>query len=254
MTANIIALGLTAVISIILPLFVFVFFFVKNKIERKNIFLIFVLGIGVYFLMDWGVKEHLLTYLFNNTNLNTFTSQNYIMYLFLVAVVGAFLTLIPEYCLVRFMKKERFTFHTAIIFGLGYAMTEATMLVGYRSILTIVHLMKDDKLEINVSSLELFLSGYERLLIIIIQIGIIASFIYFMEHNMRIRACIIKVFCHTLVMFLPGLFLAFTTKNYYEVYDRSIALILIYVIFTASAFTSLVVLNSIKYSFFDTKK
>ena len=97
--------------------------------------------------------------------------------------------------------------------------------------------------------MELFLSGYERILIMLIDITILVIFAYFINQNASVKGSIIAIFCQTMLAFLPGFFIAFTLKNYYEVYDRSMALILIYVVLTTAGITSDVVLNSLKYSF-----
>lgn len=249
MAVNITALALTAIISIVLPLAIVGIIWFKKASERKGIVLLFLSGAGVYLAMEWGIKVHGLTFLFNHTSFAEFTSAHYIPYLFLVAIVSAVFTVIPEFLIVRFLCKNQMSFAKTVSLALGYAMTEAVMLVGYRSILTIIELIKNGEQKLDVSITELFLSGYERILIMIIRVSLMAVLVYFMERKKPVIGVIIKVFCHTLVSFLPGFFIAFSTVNYFEVYDRSVALILVYVVLTVAAFTAAVVLNSLKYSF-----
>lgn len=251
MTVNIIALVLTAVVSIIVPLVVFGILWFKNPSERKGIFLLFLTGAGIYFAMEWGIKEHLLKYLFNNTSFVDFMNMHYIPYLLIVALTGAVLTVIPEILIVRFACNRQMSFPKVISFALGYAMVEAIMLVGYRSIMTVVELIKDSKQELGTSTMELFLTGYERILIMLIRVCLVAVLVYFVQKKKSVRAVLIKVLTHTLISFLPGFFIAFSLVNYYEVYDRSVALVLVYVVLTATAFSAGVVLNSMKYSFVD---
>lgn len=251
MTANIIALTLTAVISIFVPLIILGVMLIKNSSERKKISLLFFAGILVYLAMEWGVKEHGLQYLFNHTPFASFTASHYISYLLIVALASAVFTVIPEVLVITFVCKKKLSLVCSVAFALGYAMLEAAMRVGYHSILTIIELMKDASQKLGVSTLELFLSGYERLLIMIIRVSLVALLVYFIQQKRAVLGVILKVICHTMASFLPGFFIAFSLPVYFEVYDRSVALILVYVVLTAMAFTFGVILNSIKYSFQD---
>lgn len=251
MTVNIIALGITAVISVLVPLIILGIVIGKNPMERIGVLLAFLSGSAIYLLMEWGVKEQGLKILFNSTSLSDFMNQHYIPYLFLVALAGAILALIPELLVVQLLFKRQMSFAKASMLGLGYAMAEAVMLVGYRSFFTIVELLKDAETELNTTTVELYLSGYERILMMVIHIAIMAAFVYFIEQKIAVKGSIIVIVCLTLTAFLPGFFIAFSLKNYYEVYDRTVALVLVYVVLTMAAFCGGIVLNSLKYSFKD---
>lgn len=251
MTANMIALGLTAVISSIIPLIIFVVVLVKCPMERKKIVVAYILGIICYILMQWGAKEHGLTYLFNHTKFTNFMNNHYIPYLLAVALTGAVLALIPELLVIQFVFKKQMSFAKAAMFGLGYGMTEAFMLVGYRSIITIIELAKGTEMGLDSSTTELFLSGYERALLILIQTAIVVTLVYFIQQKMYVRGSIVVVVWSTLTSFLPGFFIAFSLTNYYELYSRKIALVLVYTVLTVAGLCSVVVLNSLKYALKD---
>lgn len=247
MTLEIVALALTAYISIILPLIVLGIIIKKNREYWRGIIVVFLCGMLIYTVTQWGIKEHGLSWLFNHTNLSDLLNNHYILYLLIVALIGALLTTMVQAVVVILPFERNLSFAKAIAFGLGYGMLESALLIGIKSINTIVEMMKESEAELNTNSTELFLSGYERILIMIIEIGIVVVLIYFIEQNMFGRGAVIAVVCYTLVSFLPSFFIAFSLKDYYEVYDRSIALILIYIILTVAAFTSLVVMNAYKY-------
>ncbi|MGN0155141.1 MAG: hypothetical protein ACI4A3_11890 [Lachnospiraceae bacterium] len=251
MVMEIAALAVNVGVSFIIPLIIAGILLAKNPMERKRIFLLFVSGVLIYFIMQWGIKEHGLAFLFNHTELTAFMEQHYIPYLLLVALAGAVLAILPELVIIVVLLKWQISFKKAVAFGLGYTAMESVMLVGYKSAFTIFEICRDSSAELSTSAAELFLSGYERVLMSIIQIALVVAFIYFAEQKMVVRGCIIKVFCHTLAAFLPAFFIAFSLTNYYEVYDRSVALLLVYIVLTAAAFCSLVVLNSLKYQLRD---
>ena len=253
MTANIVALSIAAFISIILPLVILGIVIYKNPMERWGIAATFLTGAGIYIVMQWGAKEHGLSYLFNHTAFSDFMNEKYILYLLCVAVVGAAFTMIPMLVLVCLVWKRQISFGKAAMMGLGYAMAEAVMLIGYRSIMTIIELLKESDTGINTATVELFLSGYERILMIIIEVAIIVAFIYFVEQKMSIRGSIIMVVCQTLTSFLPGFLIAFSLEKYYEVYSRELALVLVYIVLTVAAFSAVVVLYSLKYELKDEK-
>lgn len=251
MTMNMVAMIINAGICIVIPIVILGLLFFKNPMERKGMILSFFLGIIVYLVTQWGIKEQGLKYLFNHTEFMQFMEGYYISYLFVVALAGAVFAVVPEVLIIVFLFKKQMSFRKAAVLGLGYTMAESIMLVGYRSIITIVELVKTPEAELSSTTVELFLSGYERLLLMLIQVTLIVVLVYFIEQKMAVRGTVIKVFCHTLVAFLPGLFIAFSLTNYYEVYDRTMALVLVYILLTAAAFSSWIVLNSLKYSLKD---
>lgn len=251
MTLDIVALVLNAIISIIVPIVIFIVILVKSDEKKVPLFLLFIAGGLIYIAMEWGIKEHGLTWLFNNTDFTEFMNDHYIPYLLLVAVAGSVLAMLPV-MLLKFIWKNPGTFFQVIVLGIGYTMTESILLIGYRSINTIIEIVKESGMELSSSTTELFLSAYERILMSVIEITIFVVLIYFCNHKMIIRGSLIAVFCHTLVTFLPAFFIAFSLTNYYEVYDRSVALILVYIVLTAAAFTAAVLLYSVRYALQET--
>lgn len=246
MTLEIAALGLNAIISMIVPVVIFIVILVKSKDKRLPLCLLFVAGGSIYMAMEWGAKEHGLTWLFNHTDFAKFMNQHYIPYLLLVALAGAVLLMMPV-ILITLCFKRQMDFVHIVVLGLGYTMTESVMLMGYRSVNTIIELVKGTDMELNSTTTELFLSCYERILMAVIQIAVFVVLVYFINHKMTVRGGILAVFCHTMAAFLPGFFIAFSLDNYFEVYDRTIALILVYVVMTAMALASVVMLYSFRY-------
>lgn len=243
MTLEMIALVVSALISIVLPLVVLGIIIKKNQEQWKSILVVFLCGGLVYVAMHWGIKEHGLTWLFNNTSLTDFMSQHYIAYLLLVALAGAVLTVTGQAFLILLPFKRKLTVSKAVSFAIGYSMVESMWLVGARSINTIIEIAKGSEMELDVSAIELFLSGYERVLLLVIEIAIVVVLVYFIQRRMPIRGVLVATFCYTMVSFLPGFFIAFTLTDYLEVFDRSVALAMVYVILTASALASVVILK-----------
>lgn len=246
MTTEIIALAVDAIVSILLPLIVLGIIIKKNREQWKGILGIFLCGAIVYIAMQWGMKEHGLTWLFNNTDLAGFMDAHYILYLLMVAFAGAILIVLAQMFVIIIIFKRSVSFTKAISFALGYSMTASALLIGVRSINTMIELMKGTELEMNTTATELFLSGYERILIMTIEAAIVASLVYFAEKKKALRGGIIAVFFYTMVSFLPGFFLAFTMSDFYEVFDRPIALMMIYVILTATAVAGIIILSVLK--------
>ncbi len=243
MTVEIIALTICAIISILLPLVILGVVTTKNKTQWKSLIAIFLSGGLVYVVMQWGIKEHGLTWLFNNTNFMKFMQQHYIPYLLLVAFVGAALVVIGQSFVVMVPFKRKLTIPKATSFASGYIMVEAIWLVGARCVNTIIEIVKGSELELDVSASELFLSGYERVLLFIIEMAITIVLVYFIQRGMSIRGMLIAIFCYAMVAFLPGFFIAFSLPEYLEVFHRSTALLMVYIILTATALASLVILK-----------
>ena len=245
------ALIINTIICIMIPIIILGVLFFKNPIERKGLLVLFFSGGLVYVLMESVVKEQGLQYLFNHTDFTKFMADHYIAYLFTVALAGAVLAVLPEILIIICLFKRQMSLVKAVAMGLGYAMAEAVMLTGIKSIFTIVEMIKGTEAELTTAVVELYLSGYERLLLMLIQITLIVVLVYFVEHKMTVKGAMIKILCQTITGFLPGFLMAFTYKDFYEVYDRKWALSLIYIFLTAAAFCSAVVVNSLKYALKD---
>ncbi len=246
MIVEMIALVLSALITIILPVVVMIFNLKKNREHIKSLLLLFVCGGLIYIGMQWGIKEQGLKWLFNNTDFTAFMQNHYIPYLFLVALAGAILTVIGLWMVVRFLFKCRLSVSKAISLAVGYIMAEGIWLVGARSVNTIIELAKGSSGDLGVSTSELFLSSYERILLFVIEVAIVVIFAYFVQRKMALRGILIAILCFTCIAFFPGFFIAFTLPDYLEVFDRSIALTMVYIILTAATFASVVILRVCK--------
>lgn len=243
MTLEIVALLTNAIVSIVVPLIILGVAIKQNKEQWKGIVVIFLCGGLVYIAMQWGVKEHGLTWLFNNISLIDFMEKHYILYLFLVALMGAILTVLGQGFIAMVPFRKKMTVSKAISFSVGYSMVEATWLVGVRSINTLVEAFKGAELELHTSAIELFLSGYERVLFLIIEMAIVLVLAYFVQHRMVIRGLLIAALCYMMLSFLPGFFIAFSLPEYLEVFSRSTTLMMVYIVLTASALVSIVIMK-----------
>lgn len=247
-------LVLNSVISFVIPLAIWIVLICRNRDERKGIVILFVLDALMYVGMQWGIKQHGLAYLFNHTDFTEFMNNRYITYLFVVALAGAVLAVIPELIIIIPVYRGRITFKQAVSMGLGYAAAESSLLVGYQSVMSIVGSVKDKDTELVVSNWELLLSGYERVLLTVIDIGLVVLMIYLIENKMTVRAVFLKVILQTIIAFLPGFFIAFSMKNYLEVFDRSTTFIMVYIVLTAAAICSATVLNGVKWKMYEYRK
>lgn len=247
---DIAALICSAAISFVVPVIIWLILIIKKKEERVGIIMLFILGALFYVGMQWGIKQNGLSYLFNHTDFTTFMNKHYIPYLFVVALAGALLAVIPEWIVIHPVLKGKITFTQAIAMGLGYTAAESTMLIGYQSVMTIISYYKNSD-DVVFSTGAVILSVYERILMTIIGTGLIVIFIYFVEQKMDVRGIVIKVLCQAFVLFFPGFFIAFSTTDYLEVFDRSITLVMVYVLMTAAAVSAFVIMNSLKWKMYE---
>lgn len=247
MTLDVIALVVSALLSVLLPLVVLGVCWKKSKGNRKAIIALFLMGAVIYLVMHWGVKEHSLTWLFNNTEFTTFMREHYIPYLLVVAFAGSLLTILAMLLVNKWFKKISFT--GAVSMAIGFTMTESIMVVGIRCINTLIQISKGTDIELGTSTTELFLSGYERMLLLLIDIALVMVLTYFVRNKMSCVGVLVATFVDTLVSFLPGFFIAFSLSDYLELYGRSVALIMVYILLTATAITGMVVVHALKSKF-----
>lgn len=241
---------------IVLPVIIFVVLMIKEKDSRIGQMIFFLSGVAVYFVMQWGLKEKGMQWLYNHKtvtgiDMNQFSSDHYLFSLFLIALIGALFLFGMSFVLFRFVFKRNYTFKNIIFYGLGYCMTEAVMLAGLRSIDTIVLRVQGIEGELSASIMELFLSAYERVLIMIIESALLLVLAYFIQKCHSVMGTVLTIFCGTLVGFLPAFFLAFSTSEFLDIYSRNVALIIIYVFLSAAGLTGTVLLWNFRYSFAD---
>ncbi len=251
MAVTITALGLTALVSLLLPLLLIVVSAVKRKQERKGILLFSLAGILMYVIFQWGLRERGLAWAITKAGLAQSVQEHYLPSLFLLSFVEALLMLLPAYAVLTRFRDKRLSFAQAAVFGLSYGMAEAVLLVGYQSVKSGIELVKKDVGDLVVTNVQLFLSSYERILFFLIHTAVFAGLAWMLRRGFRMRACAAFLGVETLVAFLPGFFMAFSTVQYLEVYDHKVGLFLIYVFLTAAAVTGAVILKAIRYGFDD---
>lgn len=244
------ALGTVILASIVIPLIGIIILLVKEKNSRIKQLGYLLCGAVIYLLMQWGIKEKGLQWLYNNKritgiDMNAFSTNHYMLNLFLVALVGSVFLYGVSDIFFRFIRKRKYSARNILFFGFGYCMTEAVMLAGIRSIYTIIYMIKGEEGDLSTGVTELFLSAYERLLIFVVELALLMVLAYFVQKKHSFLGTAVTGFCGTLLGFLPAFFIAFSTTQFLEIYSRTTALIIVYVFLTAAAVTACIVLWSI---------
>lgn len=242
---SILALAGMVLISTVVPLVLVIWLFMKEEKNRKGIVVSLLVGIIIYVAMEWGIKEHGLAWLFNHTDFLRFMNAHYIPYLLIVSLVGAILAMIPMN-IYLFAGKNKLQFSGLVVFGLGYTMAESFLLMGLRSMNTLIALIKKVEGVEPVSVDGLVLSCYERILMTVIQVSLFVLLAYMIKKKKLCAGIVITGILHTLTTFLPAFFLAFTTTDYLELYDRNVGLFIVYVVLTVGAVAAGAALYSLK--------
>lgn len=241
-------------VSCVIPFGILVFNLFKGKNEFVHKLIMILLGAITYFLTQWALKEKGLQWLFNHKKITgfdmyKFMTNHYILYLFLVPFFGSIFLYAFSMLIFRVVLKNKYTLKSVVMYGLTVFMCESIMISGVRSIYTLVEKLRGNIESLDVVTNELFLSAYERALLIIIGVSLSVIFAYFVQKKKGLLGFCICVLCGSLVGFLPGFLIAFSTKDFLEIYSKSTALILIYIFLTTAAFTGCVVLYNLRYSF-----
>ena len=108
------ALVVNVFISLIIPLVILVVLWIKYPMERKGIVLLSLAGILSYMGMQWGCKEHSLSYLFNHTDFQQFMDAHYIPYLLFVAFFGALMALLPALLIAIVCCKRQISYRKVV--------------------------------------------------------------------------------------------------------------------------------------------
>ncbi|MGN0437664.1 MAG: hypothetical protein ACI4F4_04010 [Lachnospiraceae bacterium] len=249
-----VALVTIIIACIVLPIILITVFLIKEEEGRIKQVIFLVSAVILYLVMQWGLKEKGLQWLYNHKHITgfdmmKFTSNHHLLHLFLVSLAGALFLYGVSCILFRFVWKRNYSFRNILYYSLGYCTCEACMLAGIRSIRTIIVCVKGTEGELASSVTELFLSSYERILIMMIQTALLVMLAYFIQKRHSMAGFMISLFVGTFVSFLPAFFILFSTAEFLELYSRTVALIIVYSFLTVAAITGIVIILNLIYAF-----
>lgn len=250
-----VAFGTGGFVSVLLPIIIFLIVFCKDKGNRKKDFLFFFTGILVYIVAELGMFQYALALIMKHSNSNTriiggFISNHPLLFSLISSLICSVYFLAVTLLFFKFISRGSYNIKNVFLYGIGYCGCEATYLIGIRCIITIVLLIKGEVSDIKPMVSEIFLSAYERIPVAVVEIVLFIILAYLIQKNKAAIGFLITCFCAFLLRFLPSFFMVFSTPQFYEIYSEKVALIIIYILLTLAAITSIITFYNLRYQFF----
>ena len=203
----------TALCSLVIPIGVWIYLIKKDKTGSMNRFIL--LGLFGCFVAQIIVREPLLLILSTRDRFADFANQNPILFTLFISFATGLFDTAARFLILKFAVKDDISFNSALGTGFGHGLSET---IAYTGIAVIVNLIvsimintnslpNSDQYEKIAESLSsqpvssLFAAGTERLLAMLIHIGLSVIMAYFIKKNMSATAFAVCLAAHTVYDF-----------------------------------------------------
>ncbi len=275
-TLSIICMVITLLLSLVLPIVIFILYGRKQK--KKEVWIAGVFGAGGFALLQLGIRMTVLSVLGTLPAFVAWAENNYIWYCFALAFTAGLFEVVGRYggakilyC-VKSLTKE-LTFETGVMAGIGHGGIEAVALIGGTYVNNLIFAIMINTgmwqpmlLEIEATgnaamyetyasvqplltdtSWYLFLAaGYERVLTMAAHTMMTLLVFYFVAHKKDIKGILIVLAIHTAIDFFVATLSGLSTDYLGNVLSQNAVYIWMYAILTIIAVISIVVIFRIK--------
>ncbi|MBQ6885986.1 MAG: YhfC family intramembrane metalloprotease [Lachnospiraceae bacterium] len=267
-TSTIIAVVVTLLVSLVLPVIVYIVYGVKNK--GKGVWTAWLLGAAGFIVFQMVIRIPALNVLALHPGFVAFSQKHYILYCFILALTAALFEVAGRYIVAKILSKKP-TFERGMAAGLGHGGIEAMMLIGMTYINNLVYILMintgsfDAVVEqtaalgvdtsalvtiketlINSGSFVFYLAGFERILTMIGHTALSLVVCYFVWKKKDLLGIGICVVCHFLIDFVSPVVNGLATVHLGNVLSVSAAYVIIYVFLTIVAIISILAIKKLK--------
>ena len=258
-TSTIICIVISMLVSLLLPVILLILFAVKYR--KQGIVSAWLLGAAGFFVTQILIRIPILTALQGQSWFLTFSQEHMVLHVFSLAFTAGLFELAGRFAVAKLLRKN-LTFRRALSAGLGHGGIEAMVIAGIAMVNNLAYaamintgsfdavLAQAAATGIDVSQLELIrtqlittapamflLSGFERMLTIIVHTAMSILVCYGIAHKKTFPCMLVCLLIHTCIDFTTVLTL---------VLPQATAYCVIYPILTAVAAASLWVLKNIR--------
>lgn len=266
-TALIIAICVTILITLFLPLIIAAIYSAANK--NKGIWTAWLLGAAGFFVTQILVRVPIVSVLSLSEGFIKFTENNYVLYGFIMAFTAALFELVGRYAVAKIMSKN-LTPERSLAAGLGHGGIESMVIVGmsYVSNLIMVFMVNSGAFDTLVQAtaqqgadaatleaLELvktqltdtasgmfYLAGFERILTMMVHVALTMIVCYFVSRKKDIIGMLICLAIHTALDFSLPIINGMATDYLGNVISQNTAYILLYSLLTVFAAASVFII------------
>lgn len=225
--STILAVCVTFLISMVLPIVVYIIYGVKNK--GKGVWTAWLLGAAGFVIFQVIIRIPILNGLAGLEGFQTFATQNYALYCLILAFTAGLFEVAGRYIVAKIMQKN-LTFERGFAAGLGHGGIESIVLIGTMYLNNLIYILM-----INTGSFDTviqqtaaagvdtaalvsvqdalvnsgcgvyLLAGYERILTMIFHTALSLMVCYFVTRKKDALGIILCLICHTIIDFVSPL-------------------------------------------------
>lgn len=221
-TAALLAMFFTLLLTLFGPIALLIFYALRHK--KQGIWSAWAFGALGFFIPQVIIRLPILSILGLFPQFTTFATENYLIYILILALTAALFELAGRYIVAKLMSKN-LTLHRSIAVGLGHGGIEAIVLVGLTYVNNIIYsiLINTGIWDSIIDSIAMtgniapyiqisnsligtpaylyLLAGYERILTIICHLAMSLIVCYFVVKKQDIKGLLICLCLHTLLDF-----------------------------------------------------
>lgn len=267
--ASIFAMCVTLLISLVVPVGVFVLYGTKKN--RNDVWMAGILGAVGFGVLQISIRLPLLNSLAARPGFADWVEHNYIWYCLFLAFTAGLFEVIARYATAKILCYKNkitynLTYEAAFLAGIGHGGIEAVMIVGMTYVNNLLFSFMinagawDSMLaEIKVSAEQMgdmsiyqvyetvpqqligtpwylyLAAGYERILTMVAHIAMTMIVFYFVGKKKDAIGVLICLFCHTLLDFVSVLLSGMSTDYLGNVLSQNVAYVFVYVFLTVIA-------------------
>lgn len=271
-TISIMAMCITLVITLVMPILLYVFYGLRKK--SNVVWIAGALGAAGFAILQLDIRIPLLNKVAVLPSFTEWVSQHYIVYCLLLAFSAGLFEVIGRYAAAKilcFKKKitPELTYETGIAAGIGHGGIEAVLLIGmtYINNLLFSFMVNSGTWDITLQEIKvaaeqlgdmnlyqtyaaipqqlietpwyLYLAaGYERILTIIAHIAMTMIVFYFVSRKKDIVGIFICLLCHTVLDFVSAVLSGMSTEYLGSVLSQDMSYVLVYIFLTLAAIVS----------------
>lgn len=210
-TSTIIGLCFTVLCSLFLPIGAWIFLVKKERGMSRNI----LIGMFGFFIAQIVLRTPMLMILGSEQWFADFANANPILYALFLSFTTALFETATRYIIFKYTIKEDIRFSTALGTGFGHGACETLAYVGITSAVNLSvsimintnNLAKSESYEaiketlVSASASSYIAAGTERLIVMLIHIGLSVILAYFMQKNMSLTGFGICLAAHSIYDF-----------------------------------------------------
>lgn len=259
--------GITLFVSLILPVVVLIV--LSRKWKLNHIPSAWFLGAAGFFIPQMLIRTRLLESFAANPNFEVFAENHYILYCLILAFTAGFFELAGRYSVAKILKREPMTFRRSLAAGLGHGSIEAMLLIGVTYINNLIYMVmiqtghfeyliaQGSAAGVDISQLHavqaalsntspilFLLAGFERLLTMVCHAAMSLTVCWGVWRGRPGKAMIACLVFHTLLD-CTSIIQGMATPYLGSVISQNTAYVLVYILLTAAAVLSVVVMKTI---------